>query len=175
MRVSTRLPCQWQLFTSQPARQELLSAFGLPAQTYRQAEWDDLSAQIAQALAAVPDRDTRRVLTLLNSKIDQLAGPAAQVLTPPLKAVVLSLQGMDLPSERSAEPGTWAGVHLLLDNGFSFVEPARITRCVPTQTGDADAGFVAPGYLIGVSFESMAQSNARRLARHVLKSREQAA
>ena len=173
MRVSTRLPCQWQLFTEQPSADALLTAFSLPSHILAQAEWDELCRQIEQALSAVPDTHTRHVLSLLDDKLNQLALPATEVFTPPLMSVVLSMQGMDFETERYAPPGGWLGVHMLLDNGFSFVEAGLITRCEPVRAEDAESGHV-PGYTLGVAFVDMAQANARRLARHVLHGRNQA-
>lgn len=174
MRVSTRLPCQWQLFTEQPSQQALLTAFSLPSHILAQSEWDELCRQIEQAMSAVRDSHTRHVLSLLDDKLNQLAMPSTDVFTPPLMSVVLSMQGLDFETERYAQPGSWLGVHMLLDQGFSFVEAGQITRCEPVQAQDAEAGHL-PGYTLGVAFVDMAQGNARRLARHVMRGRNHAA
>ena len=161
MRVSTRLPCQWQLFASQPSRAELLQRFNLPANLSLTAELAELDSEISSTLVSITDIPTKHALTLIKRKLDLVCNSPNEVRVPKLQNVVMSFDGMQLQSERFASPGSWLGVHLQLNDGFNFVERGQVSHC--TETVGA--------YTLGIRFE-IADSepiNAKRLARYIMQ------
>jgi hypothetical protein len=171
MRVSTRLPCQWQLFASLPSRAELLQRFSLPANLSLTAELAELDLEISSTLACITDTPTKHALSLLQRKLDLVYDSPSDVQAPKLQNVVMSFEGMQLHSERFASPGSWLGVHLQLNDGFNFVERGQISHCTET----------VGGYTLGIRFEvgeGVAEAdpiNTKRLARYIMQQKPGAA
>ena len=91
MRVSTRLPCQWQIFDARPTQHELRTRFGLQQDGEYVAELDRLSDSIDSAIRAVTDPAVRDALALLNNKVDVCARARTARRVPAEQPIELSL------------------------------------------------------------------------------------
>lgn len=159
VRVPTRLPCQWQLFDSQPTHQQLCELFGLHRSMAYQRDIEHLNDDIQSSLHSIADGNIRHALTLMNNKMDILTRQQSPQEKPPETNLVLSLAGVDLLLDTPVETGHWLGIQLVLDAGFQLVEPGRISHCTANQDK----------FLVGVVFEDMSPQSARRLARFVMR------
>ncbi len=159
MRVSTRLPCEWQPLAAAPSRHELLHLFELPPTAAFAPELSRLSDAIQNAIHKVDNTDVGQVLELLNTKIDIVSHQQLTTKLPAIINVGLSLAGLDVKSNHAVTPGTWIGVHLVLEDGYHLVECGQVSRCTPK----------VHSFCIGVALTDMDPQNARRLARFVMR------
>jgi PilZ domain-containing protein len=159
MRVTTRLPCQWHILAARPARHELLALFNLPGAATITPKLSSLNDEIQSALHTLDNNDVRHVLALLNSKIDLLSQAMLDSQLPPVQPVGLSLSGLDVLNPRAIMPGTWVGVHLVLEDGYQLVESGQVSRCSPK----------GQEFVIGIALAQMEPQNARKLARFVMR------
>ena len=156
MRVSARLPCQWQSFEEMPRRRDLIDCFALPQVALEAAE---LRNEVERELKAVADKTLRRTLALLNQRIDLLAATSRSAPTPPPLDLELSADGVCLPTASQLAAGSWVGVHVLLDDNTEFLAAGRV--CHSTRVDGQP-------YRTGVSFADA--EDCRVLARHVMRS-----
>ena len=159
MRVTTRLPCEWHILAATPQRHELLQLFNLPGSALLAPQLSRVNDEVQTALYTLDNSEVRRVLELLNTKIDLLSQSMLASQLPPLLPVGLSLAGLDILSPRAIMPGTWIGVHLVLEAGYHLVECGQVSRCNRQQNE----------YAVGISLQQMEPQNARKLARFVMR------
>ncbi len=158
MRVSTRLPCQWQLFAEQPGADALRARFGISRSLALETDLARLGDDIDRSLRTVVDPEVRHVLALMNHKIDRLGHGLAGDEPPPVQSIVLSADGLELTSDQPCEAGSWFGIHLLLDTEFNFISAGQMSHC--TQRGEV--------FQLGIVLKDTEAHSARRLARFVM-------
>ena len=161
MRVSTRLPCEWQLVENQLNPARLHDVFALPGGAGIAAALTELGAALNNALENIQDLHVRHAISMVNQKIDLLAPTPSNPEPIPVQPIVLSHDGMQLTAARALEVDQFVAVHIVLDDGLSFLECGSVTRCCP-----ADNSFE-----IGITFNAMSASNSKRLARQVMRTR----
>jgi PilZ domain-containing protein len=161
MRVSTRLPCEWQLVDGLLNGARLHDVFALPGGAGVAAALTELGAAINNALENIQDLHVRHAISMVNQKVDLLAPPHSSPEPIPAQSVVLSHDGMQLTAAQALEVDQFVAVHIVLDDGLSFLECGSVTRCCQ----------VGRGYEIGITFNAMSASNSKRLARQVMRTR----
>ncbi len=161
MRVSTRLPCEWQLVDDQLSSARLHEVFALPRGTGVAAALTELGAALNNALENVQDLHVRHAISMVNQKIDLLAPTNSNPEPIPAQTVVLSHDGLQLTAAHALEVDQFVAVHIVLDDGLSFLECGSVTRCCQVDNS----------FAIGVTFNAMSASNSKRLARQVMRTR----
>lgn len=161
MRVSTRLPCEWQLVDDELNSARLHEVFALPGGTGVAAAFTELGAALNNALENIQDLHVRHAISMVNQKIDLLAPTNCSPQPIPTQSLVLSHDGMQLTASQALEADQFIAVHIILDDGLSFLECGRVTRCCPVNNN----------YEIGITFSAMSASNSKRLARQVMRTR----
>ena len=161
MRVSTRLPCEWQLVDDNLNAAKLQEVFALPGGTSVAAALKELGAALNNTLENIQDLHVRHAISMVNQKIDLLA-PAADSPDPlPTQSLGLSHDGMQLTAPHALDVDQFVAVHIVLDDGLSFLECGSVTRCCAVEEG----------FEIGITFNTMSASNSKRLARQVMRTR----
>lgn len=161
MRVSTRLPCEWQLVDDNLDSARLQEIFALPSGTSVAAALTELSAALNNALENIQDLHVRHAISMVNQKIDLLAPPGGSPDPLPSQTIGLSHDGMQLSAAHSLAVEQFVAVHIILDDGLSFLECGSVTRCCPVEDG----------FEIGITFSAMSATNSKRLARQVMRTR----
>ena len=139
----------------------LQEVFALPGGTSVAAALLELGAALNNTLENIQDLHVRHAISMLNQKIDLLA-PAGSSPDPlPLQTIGLSHDGMQLTAVDALNVDQFVAVHIILDDGLSFLECGSVTRCCPLEDG----------FEIGITFTAMSTSNSRRLARQVMRTR----
>ncbi|XOV81581.1 MAG: PilZ domain-containing protein [bacterium] len=161
MRVSTRLPCEWQLVDDILSATQLQDVFNLPPGASVAAALFELSAALDNTLENIQDLHIRHAISIVNEKIDLLA-PAGHHPDPlPVKHLGLSHDGMQFVVNQELAVDQIVAVHLLLEDKLSFLQCGSVTRCCA----------VAAGFEVGLTFSDMSASNSKRLARQVMRTR----
>lgn len=161
MRVSTRLPFEWQLVDQQLTTAKLQDVFSLPGGIAVAAALAELGAALHNALDNIQDRHVRHAISIVNQKIDLLV-PAGVTSDPlPVQTIVLSHDGMQISTEVPLRAHQSVAVHLILDDGLSFLECGTVTRCCQVQNH----------FEVGLTFNAMSPVNSKRLARQVMRTR----
>ncbi len=161
MRVSTRLPCEWQLVDRLEEPGELQQRFALPSGSSVAATLNELGDAVNHALDNIADIHIRHAISTLNKKIDLLQPLHSQKPQLPGESIVLSHEGMHLTVAQSVRNQQLIAIHLILDDGYSFLECGTVTRC--SAAGDS--------YELGITFNNLSDSNAKRLARQVMRTK----
>lgn len=161
MRVSTRLPCEWQLVDRLEEPWELQQRFALPSGSSAAAALRELGEAVNHALDNIADIHIRHAISTLNKKIDLLQPLHSEQSQLPGESVVLSHEGMQLSVEQRIQNQQLIAIHLILDDGFSFLECGTVTRCSAADNR----------YELGITFKHLSDSNAKRLARHVMRTK----
>jgi hypothetical protein len=161
MRVSTRLPFEWLLFDRVEEPAELQQRFALPSGSSVAAALKELGDAVNHALDNIADIHIRHAINTLNKKIDLLQPLHAQKPQLPGESVVLSHEGMHLTVAQPVQNQQLIAIHLILDDGYSFLECGTVTRC--STAGDR--------YELGITFNDLSDSNAKRLARQVMRTK----
>ena len=119
-----------------------------------------LGREFQDALEKIHDRDTRYALGLLGRRLDILTGKQSNARTPSLIKAGLSAAGAEFTYHLRIPPGTWVGVHLVLDEGFHFVNFGQVRHSEPVGNG---------GFRFGMAFADTTSNHAKHLARFVLR------
>jgi len=161
MRVSTSLPCEWQLVDDQLNSARLHDVFALPRGAGVAAALTELGAALNNTLENIQDLHVRHAISMVNQKIDLLAPTHSSPEPIPAQRIVLSHDGMQVTAAQALEVDQFVAVHLVLDDGLSFLECGSVTRCC--QAGNR--------FVTGITFKNMSASNSKRLARQVMRTR----
>ena len=163
MRISIRLPCEWQLTDTQPSQADLLEMFSVHRSASLSTHIQQLDKDLRSLLPGM-ESPYKEAITLLAQKTDLLWQQLAFDGPTEPTSVVISHTGIDVcpdtgnaPAHPAATECTpYAGVHFVLPDGSHILTAAEVTR---------------NDERVGMAFKDMPDNVAKTLSRFILNSR----
>ena len=137
-----------------------MAAFGLRDEIDSNNLLAALDRKFQDALEKIQEPDTRYALSLLSRRIDILTGKQGEVHSISIIETGLSACGAEFASHLKIAVCTWVGVHLVLDEGFHFVNFGQVRHSEPVSDGS---------FRFGMAFVDTTSNHAKHLARYVLR------